>query len=78
MNMNMMVVGQNGVLLVIAVGPREEIAKEHGRDTAIHLGDLKEAYHVLDPIHGQRIATKNYALVGDFENLEILCRILQT
>ena len=75
MKMNMMAVGLNGALLVVAVGTREVIVKEHGRDIAIHPGDLKTAYHVLDPIHGQRIATKNYALVGYFENPEILFRI---
>ena len=75
MKMNMMAVGLNGALLVVAVGTREVIVKELGRDIATHPGDLKTAYHVLDPIHGQRIATKNYALVGYFENPEILFRI---
>ena len=73
--MNMMVAGLNGVPLESVVGPPEVIAKKPGRDIAIHPGHLKEAYHVLDPIHGQRIATKNYALVGYFENPEILFRI---
>ena len=52
MKMNMMAVGLNGALLVVAVGPREVSVKEHDRDIATHPGDLKTAYHVLDPIHG--------------------------
>ena len=72
--MNMMAVGLNGVLLVNAVGPGGVIVKEHGRDIAIHPGHLKEAYHVLDPIHGQSIATV-MPLVSVFRNQEILFRI---
>ena len=70
----MMADGLNGVLLVIVVGPREVIAKEQGRDIVTHPGHRIEAYHVLDPTHGQRIATKNHA-VCDFENPKILFRI---
>ena len=64
--MNMMVAGLNGVPLESVVGPPEVIAKKHGRDIAIHLGHLKKAYHVLEPIQRQSIATKNPALVGAF------------
>ena len=75
MKMNMMAAGLNGALLVVAVGPREAIVKEHGRDIVTHPVQLTKAYHVLEPNHGQRIATKNHAVVGDFENPEILFRI---
>ena len=61
----MMEVGRNGVLLEI-VPIQEAIAKEHGRDIVIHPGHLKKAYHVLEPIQRQSIATKNPALVGAF------------
>ena len=72
--MNMMVAGLNGVPLESVVGPPEVIAKKPGRDIAIHPGHLKEAYHVLDPIHGQSIATV-MPLVSVFRNQEILFRI---
>ena len=64
--MNMMVAGLNGVPLESVVGPPEVIAKKPGRDIAIHPGHLKKAYHVLEPIQRQSIATKNPALVGAF------------
>ena len=71
----MMEVGRNGVLLEI-VPIQEAIAKEHGRDIVIHPGHRKEAYPVLDPIQRQSFATKNHALVGDFENPEIFFRVI--
>ena len=72
--MNMMVAGLNGVPLESVVGPPEVIAKKPGRDIAIHPGHLKEAYRVLDPIHGLSIATV-MPLVSVFRNQEILFRI---
>ena len=64
--MNMMVAGLNGVPLESVAGPPEVVAKKQGRDIAIHHGHLKKAYHVLEPIQRQIIATKNPALVGAF------------
>ena len=55
--MNMMVAGLNGVPLESVVGPPEVIAKNHGRDIAIHPGHLRKAYPVLDPIQRQSFAT---------------------